>query len=120
MKNKHKILITLMIASIILGTAISKNLLNDNKNSVVVKAETTYFVTIAVEQLTTNHLPNITGTCSIGDNMTFVIKKGATNIVSETITKVCDTSPYSLNPTITLPDGKYKVDVNIGGSGGGQ
>jgi hypothetical protein len=119
MKNKHKILITLTIASIILSTVISKNLLNDNKNSVIVKADTS-FVTVAVEQLTTNHLPNITGTCSIGDSMTFVIKKGATNIVSETITKVCDSSPYTLSPTITLPDGKYRVDVNIGGNVGGN
>jgi hypothetical protein len=55
----------------------------------------TSFVTINVEQYTPNHLPNITGTCSIGDTMNFTIKKGSNNTVSETLTKVCTTSPYS-------------------------
>jgi hypothetical protein len=73
----------------------------------------TPFVTVAVESYTTNHLPNITGTCSLGDVMTFTIKKGTTNLVSETISKPCDASPYALNPTITLPDGKYRVDVTL-------
>jgi hypothetical protein len=78
-------------------------------------------VTIAVEQFTLNHLPNITGTCSVGDTMVFEIKKGVTNVLSETITKLCDATPYALNPTITLPDGKYRVDVTIStGSGGGD
>lgn len=76
----------------------------------------TPFVTVAVEHNTTNHLPNITGTCSVGDTMTFVIKKGATNVVSETISKLCDVSPYALTPTISIPDGKYRVDVTIGTS----
>lgn len=71
-------------------------------------------VTVAVEPITTNHLPNITGTCTVGEDMFFTIKKGNTGIVSETIGKLCDTSPYTLNPNITLPDGKYRVDVEIG------
>lgn len=77
------------------------------------------FVTIAVEKLTTNHLPNITGTCSVGDDMTFTIKKGSSySTVSETISKLCDASPYALTPTISLPDGKYRVDVDITAGGG--
>jgi RTX calcium-binding nonapeptide repeat (4 copies) len=128
MKVQNKIVLAVLIATIAAGVLISQPIVHKNKyiNSIIasiqnkdyIQASGQYggyqpFVTVAVERFTTNKLPNITGTCSIGDTMTFIIKKGATGIVSETITKLCDTSPYSLNPTIALPDGKYRVDVKI-------
>jgi Ca2+-binding RTX toxin-like protein len=123
MKNKNKIILSLLVLAIVVtgslshyGYSISSFFGGDDKsNKVIVKAQTsgTPFVTVSVERLTQNHLPNITGTCSVGDNMVFTIKKGNTGVVSETINKACTVSPYSLNPTITLPDGKYRVDVSI-------
>lgn len=45
--------------------------------------------------------------------MNFTIKKGHTGVVSESFTKLYDAFPYAFNPHITLPDGKYSVDVSI-------
>jgi hypothetical protein len=123
MKNTNIVVTAVMIVALVSGII---NVLPNNhylngiisslQNKDFIKASGAYggtFVTVAVESYTTNHLPNITGTCSVGDTMTFMIKKGATSVVSETISKLCDASPYALNPTITLPDGKYRVDVAI-------
>jgi hypothetical protein len=129
MKNQNKILLAVMISIVVFGGLTAKTFIGSNKylqsivasiqNKDFITASGQYggydpFVTIAVEQLTTNHLPNITGTCSVGDTMNFTVKKGNTGVVSETFSKVCDNSPYATNPTIALPDGKYRVDVKIG------
>jgi Ca2+-binding RTX toxin-like protein len=127
MTHKHKI-ITTIAAVALLSTGLltysitTKNLLVQNILSsmgygekVLVNAQTAgaHILTVAVEQYTPNHLPNITGTCTIGDTLDFTIKKGNTGLVSETFSKLCDISPYTTNPTITLPDGKYQVDVTL-------
>ena len=131
MTNKNKIIFAIIVSTIVFGGLITHTIPKNNKylqsiitslnNKDFIEASgqyggTTPFVTVAVETRTTNKLPNITGTCSIGDTMNFTIKKGATNVVNETITKLCDTSPYATNPTIALPDGKYRVDVVINSS----
>jgi hypothetical protein len=76
-----------------------KSIINSINNNSFIEASGQYyggtpFVTVAVEQYTPNHLPNITGTCSIGDAMNFTIKKGNTGVVSETFSKLCDVSNY--------------------------
>jgi Ca2+-binding RTX toxin-like protein len=129
MKYKQKILLAVIISIVIFGGLNSQSLISKSqylqgivasiKNKDFITASGQYgggtpFVTVAVEKYTTNKLPNITGTCSIGSNMNFTIKKGATGVVSETFSKLCDASPYTTNPTIMLPDGKYRVDVKIG------
>ncbi len=128
MKNTNKILLAIMISLVVFGGLTAKTFISKNpylqgivasiQNKDFIKVYGDYggvpFVTINVEQRTINRLPNITGTCSLNDQMTFVVKTGpAYATVSETINKLCDTSPYSLNPTIPVPDGKYKVDVSI-------
>lgn len=127
MTNKNKIIFAIIVSTIVFGGvithAIPKNkylqsIVASLNNNDFIQASGQYggyqpFVTVAVETRTTNHLPNITGTCSVGNTMNFVIKKGATNVVSETFSKGCDVSPYATNPTILLPDGKYRVDVTI-------
>lgn len=129
MKNKNKILLAILISIIVFSGLTTKAHLNKNKylqllvdnvqNKDLIKASGqlsggTPFVTISVEHITTNHLPNIIGTCSVGDEMTFIVKTGSTySTISETITKLCDVSPYNLTPTILVPDGKYRVDVSI-------
>ena len=133
MKDQNKVLLLVLLNIFVFGNIISLSLANTNpylkgviaslKNKDFIEASGQYgggyggglpTVTINVEQLTTNRLPNITGTCSIGNDMTFVVKTGPTYAtVSETITKICDVSPYALTPTIQIPDGKYKVDVSI-------
>jgi Ca2+-binding RTX toxin-like protein len=123
MTKQKQICIVAVLVTFILGGGLFKysnqikagNLFSfANKQSITANAQTTTpFVTIAVEQYTQNHLPNITGTCSIGNDMVFTIKKGSTGVVSETINKACTVSPYALTPTILLPDGKYRVDVSV-------
>ena len=128
MTNKNKIIFAIIVSTIVFGGIITQAIPKNNKylQSIVaslnkndfIEASGQYggyqtFVTVAVETRTTNKLPNITGTCSVGDIMTFTIKKGATGTVSETITKFCNASPYALKPTKALPDGKYRVDVTI-------
>jgi hypothetical protein len=109
MKIKNKTLI--IISSIlILGFTISNGLINLRG-----QANNTLFVTVSVEANTTDRLPNITGTCAVGGIMIFTIKKGNSGTLSESITQECIVSPYSLKPTIQLPEGKYKVEVEIFG-----
>jgi Ca2+-binding RTX toxin-like protein len=119
MKSYHKAIFAFLIVSLLLTGIIVNPLSGRNpfvgKQDITANAQTTTpFVTIAVEQYTQNHLPNITGTCRVGDNLVFTIKKGNTGVVSETINKACTVSPYALTPTIVLPDGKYRVDVTVG------
>lgn len=133
MKNTNIVVIAVMIVAVVSGiinafpnSQTNKYLsavVSSIKNKDFIKASGQYggslpFVTVAVEPRTINKLPNITGTCSVGNNMNFTIKKGATGIVSETFSKLCDVSPYATKPTIALPDGKYRVDVVIGKNGG--
>jgi Ca2+-binding RTX toxin-like protein len=127
MTHKYKI-ITTIAAVALLSTGLLtytittknpfvKNILSSMGygDKVIVNAQTAgvHILTVAVEQYTPNHLPNITGTCTIGDTLDFTIKKGNTGVVSETFSKLCDVSPYTSNPTITLPDGKYSVNVKV-------
>jgi hypothetical protein len=128
MKKQNKLVIAVLLATVVSGAFASQPILKKNKylNSVITSIKnndfiqasgqygpTNPFVTVAVEQLTANHLPNITGTCSLYSDMVFTIKKGASGTISEVINQKCDISPYTLNPTITLPDGKYRVDVSV-------
>jgi hypothetical protein len=135
--NKNKIIFCTVVLAFIFSGMITDAIPKSNKylNSIISSINKNDFitahgqyggydpmiVTVAVEQNTQNHLPNITGTCTVGGVMTFKVKKGATGVLSETLTKTCDVSPYLINPTILLPDGKYRVDVKIAApSGGGR
>ena len=135
MKHTNKILLAIMISLVVFGGLTAKTFIAQNqylqgilasiqnKDSIKVYGEgvAVPFVTINVERRTTNHLPLITGTCSVGDEMAFIVKYDPTySTDSEVIYKVCDVSPYTLNPTIAIPDGKYKVDVFINPTSEGQ
>jgi hypothetical protein len=127
--SKQKITLVVLLAVMILNGAFLfqsdqiktnnpylKGIISSIKNGGFIEATAQYgggAVTVAVEPNTSNRLPNITGTCTIGSNMVFTIKKGNSGIVSETINKLCDVSPYALTPTILLPNGKYRVNVKI-------
>lgn len=139
MKIQTKVLVSVAVSIAIFSSPVTKSLENSNpflkgiissiKNKDFIEVSGQYggqyngspFVTIEVPALTTNKKPPITGTCQIGETLNFTIKYGPTyNIVSETINNfTCVSSPYSINPTITIPDGKYRVDVDVA-SGGGQ
>ena len=128
MKHTNKILLAIMISLVVFGGLNAKSFITKNpylqgivasiQNKDFIKVYGDYggipFVTINVERRTTNHKPLITGTCSVGDEMKFTIKKGPTySSISEYKTKICDVSPYSFNAIRSIPDGKYKVDVTI-------
>jgi Ca2+-binding RTX toxin-like protein len=110
MKHKHQIISLAVALSLIIGGLLAYS--KFNLEQVLVKAQNTPTLTVSVEKFTQNHLPNITGNCVVGDNLLFTIKKGNTGVVSETKARTCTVSPYSLTPTIALPDGKYKVSVS--------
>jgi RTX calcium-binding nonapeptide repeat (4 copies) len=109
-KQKYKIILLLTTLTLIISGSQAFSKFYNEK--VLVKAQNDPTLTVSVEKYTQNHLPNITGNCVVGDNLLFTIKKGNTGLVSETLARTCTVSPYSLTPTITLPDGKYKVSVS--------
>lgn len=134
MKNKNKILTIILLNIFLFGNAITLSLSNNNPylKSMLSSLRNKGFVevsgqssgagpdsTVKVERRTANRLPNITGICTLGNVLIFVIKTGPTySTVSETISTNCNTSPYSLTPTVLIPDGKYKVEVVLDQSPG--
>ena len=127
MKIQTKILVSIAISIAIFSSPITKSLENSNpflkgiisgiKNKDFIEASGQYGganVTIEVPNRTTNKKPPITGTCQVGDNLNFTIKYGPIySSISETIDNYsCDSGTYSINPTINIPDGKYKVEVS--------
>jgi hypothetical protein len=132
-KQKQITLVVLLVTVILSGVLVqySTQIKTDNpylkeiiasiKNKGFIEASGQYgggttFVTVDVPVYTSNHLPVITGTCNIGDTLDFMVKYGDTyQNTSQTILGYsCTVSPYSVNTTIPIPDGKYRVDVTAG------